>query len=131
MLNMTIALPPFALFPIFLKIFYQKLTIQIGSIIIKGMKAKKGIAIILLFVSFMAIFSSFFVYAEAHHECDGDDCPVCSILLVAKTVGKFVFVLFVLLAALWALSFFVRFTVRTFSFPAQHTPIYLKTKLSC
>ena len=78
----------------------------------------------------MAIFSSFFVYAEAHHECDGDDCPVCSILLVAKTVGKIVFVLFVLLSALWALSFFIRFTIRIFSLTAHYTPVSLKTKLS-
>ena len=95
------------------------------------MKAKKGIAIFLVVVCMMAIFSSFFVYAEVHHDCDGEDCPVCAILLVVKTVGKFVVALFLLLSALWMLSFCARFVAGKVDRFLPFTPVLLKTKLSC
>ena len=44
-----------------------------------GSRAKRitaGIIVLLLLV--IVLFSSFYVAAEAHHDCTGEDCPVCA-----------------------------------------------------
>ncbi len=43
-----------------------------------GFRTKKIPAFIMgLFLSFVVLFSAFYIAAEAEHECSGEDCPIC------------------------------------------------------
>ena len=35
---------------------------------------------------FILLFSSFYIAAESDHECDGHDCPICSIIKQCEAV---------------------------------------------
>lgn len=53
------------------------------------MTARRKTALILtiLFV-FVMLFSHIFVIAEADHECSGEDCPVCEIIVIVSDTVK-------------------------------------------
>ncbi|MBO4650183.1 MAG: hypothetical protein J5653_03225 [Clostridiales bacterium] len=54
---------------------------------VKGMKTRKILSLLLaLLVLFVISFSSFYIAVEANHECDGHDCPICSILRQCEAV---------------------------------------------
>ena len=44
-----------------------------------GSAAKRTVSIIMaIMVLFVVLFSAFFIANESGHDCDGDDCPICS-----------------------------------------------------
>ena len=94
------------------------------------MKRKKEIAIFILIVSVLTIFSSFFVYAESHHDCAGEDCPVCAILQIVGNVAKFALILCATALTLFVLSRFAVLVARRTQRPVFRTLIDLKTKLT-
>ncbi|MCR5060383.1 MAG: hypothetical protein K6A80_05035 [Saccharofermentans sp.] len=46
------------------------------SVLSKHKKIMAGIMGILML--FIVLFSAFYIIAEADHDCDGEDCPVCT-----------------------------------------------------
>ena len=50
-------------------------------------KSRRVLACILgIMVLFVLLFSSFYIALESGHECDGHDCPVCSIIKQCEAV---------------------------------------------
>ena len=39
-------------------------------------------------VVFLVLFSAFYVSAEAHHVCSGEDCPICACIQLCETVVR-------------------------------------------
>ena len=39
-------------------------------------------------VLFVMLFSAFYIAAEAHHDCAGEDCPVCTLICLCRNTLK-------------------------------------------
>ena len=90
---------------------------------------KKSFRFLLLITILLLVFSFAYSSAEsAHHDCSGEDCPICAILFIVTSL----FLLPILLVSA-ANAFFKERKVsekvskRVFSLS---TPVSLKTKLS-
>lgn len=54
-----------------------------------GKKEKSIIAAVLSIVVLLSlVFSVYFIQAEAHHDCIGDDCPICATLDLCEATVK-------------------------------------------
>lgn len=96
------------------------------------MKARKLLltAIILLFV-LMTIFARFFIASEIHHDCCGDNCPICeTIAFVEETISKLSLACIVFCVVSLFIYTFGKTTVKDVKETNQHTLITLKVKLS-
>ena len=48
-------------------------------------KTKQITACIIAFMMFfMVLFSAFFIAAEAHHHCEGENCPICALIALCE-----------------------------------------------
>ena len=54
------------------------------------MEAKKRILIILLTMAFIfgMLFSVMYIAIESHHDCIGEDCPICQYIIVCENTLK-------------------------------------------
>lgn len=54
------------------------------------MEAKKRILIILLTMAFIfgMLFSVMYITVESHHDCIGEDCPICQYIIVCENILK-------------------------------------------
>ena len=96
------------------------------------MRSKRVFAAILsLLVVFAVFFSAMFILAEADHDCSGEDCPVCRIIMLAEESLKKLSVIFCVIAL--AVSSLLSATAPRRAADAsvsRFTPVLLKVKLS-
>ncbi len=93
---------------------------------------RKVLSLLAAAILFVSMFlSSFFIASELHHDCTGEDCPVCSVLQLCETqlreLGSSIAVLS------FALPFYLFFTLvlSYFSFFFfAHTLITSKVRLN-
>mgnify|MGYP007002441203 FL=1 len=54
------------------------------------MKLKKRILIALLTMTFIfgTLFSVLYIAIESHHDCIGEDCPICQCIIVCENILK-------------------------------------------
>ena len=54
------------------------------------MKLKKRILIALLTTAFIfgTLFSVLYIAIESHHDCIGEDCPICQCIIVCENILK-------------------------------------------
>ena len=83
-----------------------------------------------LLIVFVLFASLYFILHEAHHDCSGEDCPVCRLIAVCRdTLKGFAFIsvlVGILLAFLFRSSAF-RSALKEKRF--THTPVSLKVRL--
>ncbi len=77
------------------------------------------------------VFCAFFPAMEAHHDCTGDDCPICSVLHLCEENLK-QFGAAVLSPAFIVIPAFFSLIVSLFSAPdlMQETPVSMKIRLN-
>lgn len=76
--------------------------------------------LLIVFILSMLFLSFFYFCIEAHHDCDGDDCPICECLARCETVFKTIalttisktFITFVVNYFLIIIFFFKRFYLK-------------------
>lgn len=95
-----------------------------------NVKTRRKIAIVLLVVCLLAVFSAIYVCTKSHHCCDEEDCPICALLRIAEVAGKILLLVVVLPLFLWGITTVVRTFVRNNGSTIRNTLISLKTKLS-
>lgn len=100
---------------------------------VKIMTKQKRIFTLLLAVAvlFVMLFSAFYIAVEAHHDCTGEDCPVCTLICLCRNTLKN------LSLAICAAAFFAVFVSTAGkvlpcgrSFVRRISPVALKVKLS-
>lgn len=86
--------------------------------------------LLMLLVVFSVVFSAGFVASEIHHECCGEDCPICLEIKMCETTLKSVFT--GLAPALGVLFFAAaeNISVRLREVAVRSSLITLKVKLS-
>ncbi len=54
------------------------------------MRKRNAVAAVMItaLILFVLLFSSFYMAAEADHDCSGEDCPVCVVLLQCQQAVK-------------------------------------------
>ena len=84
----------------------------------------------LLLIAFVLVASFYFILHETHHDCAGEDCPVCALVAVCRNTLKTVFAAIVLAVASLAAR---RSGSTVFSSSSREncgkTPVALKVKL--
>ena len=92
----------------------------------RGLKAVLGVVLILSF-----ILTLFFIAAEAHHECSGEDCPICICLdECVNTVKGFCNSLPILSAVLAAFTAVVLCSFVVSKELVFNTPILTKVRMN-
>ena len=84
----------------------------------------------LLLIAFVLVASFYFILHETHHDCAGEDCPVCAMIAVCRNTLKTVFTAFLLtLSAVAARRAGLAVGSFSHSFTLDETPVSLKVKL--
>ena len=83
-----------------------------------------------LAVLFVVLISSFFVAEETHHDCTGEDCPICYEISVCQETVRKLTVAGVVFAAILLLSVCIVLPVAQSRPAVCHTLVSLKVKLS-
>ena len=87
-------------------------------------------AALLLLVLFILFASFYFVLHESHHDCTGEDCPVCRLIFICRNTLKSFALALVLFASL--LSSLRLFKTSLFAHEIRYTlstPVSLKVRL--
>ena len=92
---------------------------------------KVFLAMISLLIVFVLLFSALFILAEADHDCSGEDCAVCRIIMIAEESLKKLSVIFCVIALAFS-SLLTATAPRRAIAPcfSRFTPVLLKVKLS-
>ena len=86
--------------------------------------------LMILLIVFVLVSSFWFILHETHHDCSGEDCPVCAMIAVCKNTLKSVFAaLTLVLSALAASSAGRSAGASTVLCVRDETPVSLKVKL--
>ena len=83
-----------------------------------------------LLILFVLFASLYFILHEAHHDCSGDECPVCRLIAVCRDTLNAFALISVLLCALFA--FLLRSSDVRYAREEKrlvHTPVSLKVRL--
>ena len=97
-----------------------------------AVKTRRAIVIVIscLFI-LMLLFSHLFILAEADHDCSGENCPICEVILIAEKTLRGISLL-ICAAAIAALAVVAAIRLRgEAAFGAfRFTPVLLKVKLT-
>ena len=86
--------------------------------------------LMILLIVFVLVSSFWFILHETHHDCSGEDCPVCAMIAVCKNTLNSVFAaLLLVLSALAASSAGRSAGASTVFCVRDETPVSLKVKL--
>ena len=86
--------------------------------------------LLVLLVFFVLFASLYFVLHEAHHDCEGDDCPVCRLIAICRnTLRSFALALSLLCAYLSSLRVSCAAGSSSYKRETAETPVSLKVKL--
>lgn len=85
---------------------------------------------VLLLIAFVLFASLYFILHEAHHDCSGEECPVCrTIALCRETLRSFAFVTLSLFALVSSLCAFLESGDKRGAILPDITPVSLKVRL--
>lgn len=92
---------------------------------------KRCVAYIIAYLFVVAMFCSFaFLAKNVHHNCTGEDCPICQeIQMVESVIQKIGTAVILVAVSLFAFVQAQNCGARIVSFLPQETPIKLKVKL--
>ena len=86
--------------------------------------------LMILLIVFVLVSSFWFILHETHHDCTGEDCPVCAMIAICRNTLKTVLIaLLLVLSALASRSAGRAFVSSSAQFDPEETPVSLKVKL--
>ncbi|TKZ35858.1 hypothetical protein [Brachyspira catarrhinii] len=97
------------------------------------MELKKRILIIFLTTAFIfgTLFSILYITIESHHDCIGEDCPICQCIIVCENILKKLSTAFGIVSIYIAFKFASKISIiNYFKLVPIQTLVSLKVKLS-
>ena len=86
--------------------------------------------LMILLIVFVLVSSFWFILHETHHDCTGEDCPVCAMIAVCRNTLKTVFIaLLLILSSLSSHSAGRNAGSSSVLYIREVTPVSLKVKL--
>lgn len=100
----------------------------------RGVGMKKSVRVLSAFfalmIMFLMIYSLCFISNHTHHECVGEECPICEQIEIAKALVTRLSVIFVFFSAVFSLYKFIQSVSVDYSTVITYfSPIRLKVKM--